>query len=153
MVAKFLDPNNWKLNPRRRRRERERQKSNRFILTTQQLCTCVTLLYISLQSLHDCDNHMKLPNFTRSLYGVGDHITQKRSFSKHRYGSFGFNLIIWQKIKLNNIDEVWNNANSLFKWYFRFVFQPPLLIIIAHSLIFWTVIKSEIENAIKTRFD
>ena len=153
MVAKFLDPNNWKLNPRRRRRERERHKSNRIILTTQQLCTCVTLLYISLPSLHDCENQIKLPNFTRSLYGVGDHITQKRSFSKHRYGSFGFNLIIWQKIKLNNIDEVWNNANSLFKWYFRFVFQPPLLIIIAHSLIFWTVIKSEIENAIKTRFD
>ena len=74
---------------------------------------------------------------------------EKRSFSKHRYGSFGFNLIIWQKIKLNDIDEVWINANSLFKWYFRFVFQPPLLIIIAHSLIFWTVIKSEIENAIK----
>ena len=80
MVAKFLDPNNWKLNPRRRRRERERQKSNRFILTTQQLCTCVTLLYISLPSLHDCENQMKLPNFTRSLYGVGDHNTKNVLF-------------------------------------------------------------------------
>ena len=28
---------------------------------------------------------------------------------------------IWQKMKLNKSDEVWNSANSLFKWYFRFV--------------------------------
>ena len=62
------------------RRQRERQKSNRFILTTQQLCTCVTLLYISLPSLHDCDNHMKLPYFTRPLYGVGDHNTKNVLF-------------------------------------------------------------------------
>ena len=30
-----------------------------------------TILYISLPSLHPCD--MKLPNFTRLLYGVGEH--------------------------------------------------------------------------------
>ena len=29
------------------------------------------ILYISLPSLHPCD--IKLPNFTRLLYGVGEH--------------------------------------------------------------------------------
>ena len=28
-------------------------------------------MYISLPSLHDCD--IKFPNFTRPLYGVGEH--------------------------------------------------------------------------------
>ena len=31
------------------------------------------ILYIPLPSLHPCD--MKLPNFRRSLYGVGEHNT------------------------------------------------------------------------------
>ena len=31
------------------------------------------ILYISLPSLHHCD--IKLPNFTRSLYGLGEHNT------------------------------------------------------------------------------
>ena len=32
------------------------------------------ILYISLLWLHPCD--MKLPNFTRLLYGVGEHNTK-----------------------------------------------------------------------------
>ena len=35
--------NNRELKQRRRRRQRERQKNNRFRLTKQQLCTCITL--------------------------------------------------------------------------------------------------------------
>ena len=40
---------------------------------------------------HDCD--MKFPNFTRLLYGVEVNTTQKisQSFSKLKYGPFGFN--------------------------------------------------------------
>ena len=51
------------LKQQRRRRHRERQKSDRFRLAKQQLWACITpFLYISLQSLHDCD--VKLSNFT-----------------------------------------------------------------------------------------
>ena len=46
------------------------------------------------------------------------------SFSKLRYGGFGFNpgkirqhLTNW--MKPNKIDEHWDSANSLFKWIFR----------------------------------
>ena len=46
---------------RRRRRQRERQKSKRFRLAKQQLCTCITFLYISLPSLHDYN--VKIPDF------------------------------------------------------------------------------------------
>ena len=44
-------------------KQRGRQKSNRFRLAEQQLCTCFTdFLYISLPSLHDYS--VKVPNFT-----------------------------------------------------------------------------------------
>ena len=60
-------------------------------------------LYISQPLLHDRD--MKLPNFTRPLFGVGEHNTKIFfSFSKLTYGPFGFNpenfANIWQ-IKWN----------------------------------------------------
>ena len=47
LIAEFKMP--------RRRRQRERQKSNRFRLAKQQLCTCVTLFFFvhSLPLLHD----------------------------------------------------------------------------------------------------
>ena len=96
------------------RRQQERQKSNRFILTTQQLCTCVTLLYISLPSLHDCDNHMKLPYFTRPLYGVGDHNTKNVLFRNIDTVLLDLTSesspIFDKKLKLSNIGEVWNSA-------------------------------------------
>ena len=56
-----------KLKPWRPRQQRRgvRQKSNKFGLATQRLCTCVTLfLLISLPSLHDQD--VKLPYFAFS---------------------------------------------------------------------------------------
>ena len=54
---------NRQVKQRRRRQQRERQKSIRFRLAKQQLCTCITLfLYISLPSLHDYN--VKVPNFT-----------------------------------------------------------------------------------------
>jgi len=48
-----LLPEIRELRQRRRRKQRERQKSNRFGLTKQQLCTCIMLLVHFLPSLHD----------------------------------------------------------------------------------------------------
>jgi len=39
MLVKFMVHNNRVFEKRRRRRQRERQKSNRFMLAKQQLCT------------------------------------------------------------------------------------------------------------------
>ena len=67
MVAKFLDDNKrddgdgnekW-------------QKSNRFRLAKQQLCTFCTLRCLSL---HDCD--LKPSKFMRPIYGVGEYNTK-----------------------------------------------------------------------------
>ena len=56
------------------------------------------ILYISLPSLHHCD--IKLPNFTRSLYGLGEQNTDVVFFfSKLSYGSFGFNPRKFRQIK------------------------------------------------------
>ena len=63
------------------------------------------ILYISLLWLHPYD--MKLPNFTCLLYGVGEHSSQKLSFSssKLRYCPFGFNPKISPTFaKLNEIE-------------------------------------------------
>ena len=56
------------------------------------------------------------------------------SFSiKPRYGHFGFNprkfrQHLANQMKLNKVDEVWNSANSLFEWRFRFVvIQGPVV--------------------------
>ena len=48
MVARFLDHNNGELKQRGHRRQQERQKSNRFILAKQHLCTCVTKNFLFL---------------------------------------------------------------------------------------------------------
>ena len=66
MVAVFLDDN--KTNDVDDGKESE--KRNGFILAKQQH----VISYISLTLLHHCD--MKLPNFTRPLYGVGEHNTK-----------------------------------------------------------------------------
>ena len=63
------------------------------------------ILYISLLWLHPCD--MTLPNFTRLLYGVGEHNTKVVFFvkSKLRYCPFGFNPKISPTLaKLNEIE-------------------------------------------------
>ena len=61
--AQGLSVNNRELKQRRGQRQRERQKSNRFRLAKQQLCTRIMLfLHISLTSLHDYN--VKVPKFT-----------------------------------------------------------------------------------------
>ena len=70
MAAKFRE-----LKQRRRRRERERQKKEKK-QAKQQLCTCITLICSFLS--HRCRTwDMKLTNFTRPLYGVGEHNTTR----------------------------------------------------------------------------
>ena len=70
VITKFLD--HGKLKQRRQQWQQERQKSNSFILAKQPIFTCISLFCAFL--FHwDCD--MKLPNFTRPLYGVGEHNT------------------------------------------------------------------------------
>ena len=55
---------------------------------------------------------MKLPNFTRPLYGIGEHKNKVSfSFPKLGYGPFGFNPekgtnICQNQMKLNKIDVV-----------------------------------------------
>ena len=72
MVALFLDDNKTNDDGD----GKERQKSKRFLLVdkTTNLHVHHAILYISLPSLHPCD--MKLPNFTRLLYGVGENNTK-----------------------------------------------------------------------------
>ena len=54
-------------------------KNDMFILLqTTTLHVRHAILYISLPSLHHYD--MKLPNFTRPLYGVGEHNTKIIAF-------------------------------------------------------------------------
>ena len=96
--SKILYHNKRKLRQQRRRRQRERQKKKKNFAGASRF------LSIFYQSLHDCD--MKLPNFTNQLYGVNEHKKGSFSFSKLRYGPFGFNpenfANIWQ-IKWNRI--------------------------------------------------
>ena len=51
MVAKFMVHNNRVLEKRRRQRQRERQKSGRFMLAKQQLCT-LHFVTVVAQLLH-----------------------------------------------------------------------------------------------------
>ena len=109
------------LKQQRRRRHRERQKSDRFRLAKQQLWACITpFLYISLQSLHDCD--VKLSNFTL-LENVS---------TRKRLSSFFPELRLWSPFSIRKIfqhltnwarynkhDEAWSSAYSLLKWRFR----------------------------------
>ena len=62
----------------------EQQKSNRFRLAKEQLCTCITLLSAFLFLSLNLD----------TVFSVSP------------------------TMKLNKIDEVWNNAYPLFKWRF-----------------------------------
>ena len=69
--------------------EGEWQKSNRFLLTKQQICTCITLFCTFL-----CRRCAPATwNFPRACFMESVNTTQKLSFSssKFRYGPFGFN--------------------------------------------------------------
>ena len=77
------------LKQRRRRQQREPGKTQQVYIRKTTTLHHV-FLYVSLLSLHDCD--VKLPNFTHPLYEVGEHNAKfSFSFSKLRYGPFGFN--------------------------------------------------------------
>ena len=126
MVAKILDHNNGELKQGRRRQQRERRKTNRFILAKQQLCTCITLFCTILSGRCTIATWNFLISRTRSMELVNTAQNFSFSFSKLRYGPFGFNpresrqhLTNW--MKLNKIDEVWNSANSFSKCRFWFV--------------------------------
>ena len=54
---------NRELKQRRRQRHRKRQKSNRFRLAKQQLCTCVTH-FCTFLFRHCTTYNVKMPNFT-----------------------------------------------------------------------------------------
>ena len=67
----------WLKTQRRRWKQRERQKSNRFILPKQQLCTCITLFCIFLTRC--CTTATWIFVFTIFMEDVN--ITQQFSFS------------------------------------------------------------------------
>ena len=71
MVALILDEN--KTNDEGDRR-RTAKKYKVFINKTTNLYVNYAILYIFMPSSHPCD--MKLPNFTSSLYGAGEHNTK-----------------------------------------------------------------------------
>ena len=73
MIALFLDDN--KTNDDGDDKEDDKIM---FILTNNNFARAHAILYISLRSFHHYD--MKLPNFTSSLYGVGEHNTKIVSF-------------------------------------------------------------------------
>ena len=70
MVAIFLDDNKTNDDGY----GKENGKKYMFILTNNNFARVHAILYISLPSFHHYD--MKLPNFTRPLYGVGEHNTK-----------------------------------------------------------------------------
>ena len=64
------------------------------------------------------------PNFTRPLYGVGEHNTKIFFFffvnldTVLWYSTQKFRQHLANQMKLNDINLVWNRANSLFEWIF-----------------------------------
>jgi len=91
MVAKCLDDNSRELKQRRWRRQRKWQKSNRFRLAKQQLCTCITLFctFLSRRCTTATWNFL----ISRVLFMEQVNTTPKISFPfcKLRYLPFGFN--------------------------------------------------------------
>ena len=101
--------------------------NSRAISRLEKLATQATLgvhyaffLYISLQSLHDCD--VKLFNFT-FLENVNTRQRLSSSFPELRLWSPFSIRKVWQHLtnwaRHNKHDEAWSSAYSLFKWRFR----------------------------------
>ena len=108
---------------RRQRRQRERQKSNRFTLAKQQLCTCITL-FVHFSAVTE---RLQRENTWFLVLWKNVNTRQRLSFSfpEHRYSLLEFNsrencqhLMNWTR--WNKCDKVWNSAASLFK--------PPITI-------------------------
>ena len=104
-------------------RQRKRQKSNRFSLTKQQLCTCITLFCTHFLCRHCTTSTW---NFLISHF-VEDVNTRQRvsfSFPELWYSILEFNSRkncqhLTNRTRWNKRDKVWSSANSLFKWRFR----------------------------------
>ena len=77
---------------KQRRRQRERQKSIRFRLAKQQLCTCITL-FCTFPYRHCTTSYdVRLPNFT--FYGGQEHMTTNFFFFLWtQIQSFGIKLL------------------------------------------------------------
>ena len=90
MVAKILDHNNKGLQQGRRGQQREQQKRDRFILAKQQICTCVTRLFLPTWNflVNTAQNFLFLNSDTMLSHSTPE------NFAKI------------QQIKLNKIDEV-----------------------------------------------
>ena len=116
MVAKSLDHNNSELKQWRWWWQRERQKLKQYMYiskTTNLKCAFAHFLAL----LPDWD--MKLPNFHTPT--SWSRWTQDNNFlflfliyGPFRFNSRNFRQDLTKYMKLNNIDEVWNSANSLF---------------------------------------
>ena len=122
---------NTELKQRRQRRKRERQKSNRFRLAKQQLCTCITL-FCTFFCRH-CTSTTTWKCVVSRF--VEDANTRQRlpfSFPELQYGLLKFNsrencqhLTNWTR--WNKRDKVWSSATSLLKWRFRSRRRPCCL--------------------------
>ena len=68
----------WQQNQRPRRQDGRKtaKKRRMFLLTKQQICTCITLFCTFLCRRCTTASDIKLPNFTRLLYGVVEHDTK-----------------------------------------------------------------------------
>ena len=107
---------------RRRRRQRIRQKSDRFTLAKQQLCTCITFFCTFL--CRHCTTTTWKCLISRFMKGR-EHKTTFFCFPENRYSLLEFNFRAnWQHLinwtSWNKCDKVWNSPASLFK--------PPITI-------------------------
>ena len=94
MVTNFLDHNNKGLKKRRRRRQRERKKKQKVKISK------TITFHLHYVFLYICN--MKLPNFSRPLYGVGERNTHTKNDLVLSYSTPENVVNIWQ-IKWNRI--------------------------------------------------
>ena len=110
------------LKQQRRQRQQERQKTNRFRLAKQQLCTCITIFE------HFCSRRCTTTTWkcliSRFVVDVNTRQWLSLSFPELWYSLFEFSsrnncqhLTNWTS--WNKRDKVWSSANLLFKWRFR----------------------------------
>ena len=140
-MQKFYRSNNrliWGDNDREpkqqgRRRQRERQKTNKFRLAKQQLCTCITLfLYISLPWLQDYNVKCLISRFiTRTWTQDNDFLFISWTLMKSFRIQFKEEIANMWCIER----EVWGSASSLFKSLFRSRSRRCCLIVF--PLILW----------------
>ena len=101
---------------------RRTAKNNRFRLTKEQHCTCITLFCTFL--CRHCTTTTWKCLISRSVEDVNTTERLSFSFPKLRYSLLEFSsrnncqhLTNW--MRWNKRDNVWSSATSLFKWRFR----------------------------------